>query len=174
MANHVMSTIAFYNLTEEAYDALEAISTQADIISMFGELEENVDRSWMLEHIGAKWIVVDDFSDKELFVTTAWSPPIELCDFMYNYLSEHYNCKDHAIFMTYEDEMPNFVGYYGIYGEDISEEELNTEEEFEQTIGQLPSFENEDWLEALGNWFLECEESFLRMNRILVTEKTVV
>lgn len=173
MANHVLSTIYFHNFTDEALEAMTTIGDVDHIIGMYGKSLDDVDRDWMEENIGAKWVTVDESDDESIHLTSAWSAPHPFCSFLLDYVAEHYNCKNHGVFMVFEDEMPNFIGVYGVaangYEVDLV---LSSDEDYEETLGCLPYSENDEdedaywdtkteWADAVSKWFSKEEDSFI-------------
>lgn len=127
MANYVYSYTTVRNANEEAMKIfrdfailLNAHDHSADAIAeLYGE--EVVDTAgWMIDRVGAKWLTVEDASEEGLSLTSAWSPPETLLDKLHEkMLAVDPNVE---IYMTYEDEMPNFMGYKAWKGDDCDEE----------------------------------------------------
>ena len=67
-----------------------------------------------------------------------------------------------------DDEMPNFVGVFGLGPNDYDYEEYLEEEDYEQCIGCVPHYEtddgwehNEDWWDKFDEWRENEYESFV-------------
>ena len=123
MANHVHSVVELHeaNLKAKEFFArftsyLDADNEEADehaLKYLFGEWKN--ERGWYIDNIGAKWMNFEDWYEDYFATTTAWSPPSELFEALYQKLFElDPNVK---MSMVYEDEMPNFLGYCAYSGE---------------------------------------------------------
>jgi hypothetical protein len=137
MANHVSSYIELY----EANDAARAhfkkfvdklVENEEDPIIAIQELtgvpfDENDEttsyRSYMIDHVGAKWLIVEDHGEEHLSTTTAWDSPDSMFETLCQQLKEL--DPEVKISMTYDDEMPNFVGVSTFNGK--FDDEPNTE-----------------------------------------------
>lgn len=127
MANHVSSYITFHNLSEEGKAKLEELYQRLSGIDddstyeysaheIFGIPEPEGDDtdgpgyySWNIEHMGAKWCYIEDPDEDRFRTNSAWSVPWDLFD----YVCKEIATVDENLFadVTYEDEMPNFVGW---------------------------------------------------------------
>jgi len=84
---------------------------------------------WGCDNIGAKWAHIDDASEYNAYIVSAWSPVIPYVQKLVEYLAKI--DEQVQIRLTYEDEFYNFIGkgdffwdeYNGIVQEDIEEEE---------------------------------------------------
>ena len=65
--------------------------------------------SWGCEHMGAKWIQVDDWNEYGMSGHSAWSPPVPFLENFIQYIFDELGGMPSAK-MTYEDEFRNFVG----------------------------------------------------------------
>ena len=73
---------------------------------------------------------------------TAWSAP----EFFFRGLYEKLvslNSPD-AMLASFDDEMPNFVGVFGLGPNDYDYDEYLDEEDYEQCIGCVPHYETDD------------------------------
>jgi|TARA_R110000744_G_C19245833_1_gene549724 hypothetical protein len=133
MANHVQSYITFENLSEEAKTFLDSMNTPDE--SLLKELYSDYDetRGWHIDNVGAKWLTFDDIDSTNISCTSAWSPPVQFYDKLHEKLVE-LNSPDAILWTTYEDEMPNFIGVYGLIKNYCHEEEMY-EEDFEDCLG---------------------------------------
>lgn len=124
MANYVNSNLTFDTITEEGLNFIRKLYAERVrkgegdrqwFPDMFvdGETlnyEETEQYAWTIENIGPKWSYIEDFdaSDASFNIVSAWSAPIEGVEKLMEMLEE---VDPNAIAtMTYEDEMPNFVG----------------------------------------------------------------
>ena len=79
--------------------------------------------SWGCEHMGAKWVNVEEADTHNIYGYSAWSPPIPMINNLAKYLGDGTRLR-----MTYEDEFRNFIGVAWADGEDTDWEELDGEE----------------------------------------------
>ena len=123
MANHVDSYVRFNRISEagqkrfaELCSRLDGWDTQGtysfNMHEIFGEPESEGGPgtySWNIEKMGAKWCYMEDCNDDGFNSQSAWSVPYDGIEYI---LSEIYKV-DPNLFATvsYEDEMPNFVGW---------------------------------------------------------------
>jgi hypothetical protein len=122
MANHVSGYIVLENVSEAGQKVWNefVIDTVAKHMEnyethlghfLFEEKEgEFVDWDFnkMCDEIGAKWAYATDYDEGGLAFYSAWSPVEGFCELIASKIGEV--CKDFRLVMTYEDEMPNFVG----------------------------------------------------------------
>lgn len=171
MANHVNTYVSFYRISEEGEKKLDELYHRLENFGeentydyaaemFFGvprpEGEDNTDGpgyfSWNIEHMGAKWCTLEDPDPSGFRLTSAWSVPWDLI----NYVSEEIQKVDPDVFVTvdYEDEMPNFVGWAtwhdGSYDEGREWEWENMVEWMRDNNEELAAMwdeEAEDWIE---------------------------
>tara|TARA_Y100001938_G_scaffold150697_1_gene242908 strand:- start:1166 stop:1744 length:579 start_codon:yes stop_codon:yes gene_type:complete len=153
MANHVNSYISFENLSEEAEKFLDELmpdyhTETDDIINKIFDLPEGneYDWDWYTDNIGAKWITFEDISANGMSTVTAWSPPEAFYRGLYKKLVS-LNSPDAELFASYDDEMPNFVGCFGLAPHDYDYDEYIDEDVYLQCIGCEPHIKTED-----GEW----------------------
>ena len=112
----------------------------------------NWDFNEMCEGVGAKWAYATDWDEDYVNVYSAWRPVIEWCELVAKVVGEADS--EAEFILTYEDEMPNFVGVASFtkYGMD-DQEELEYDEIRDKCIrdyselAELWDEEAEDWLE---------------------------
>jgi hypothetical protein len=163
MANNVNSYIELKESNEAAAKFFEEFSKkmaedQWDAYSMlFGVQigEEEKTRGWMIDNVGAKWLIVNDTTEDTISTDTAWAPPIDMVDTLQQKLFEL--DKNVKMSITYEDEMPNFIGYKFYNGDDEDEEQVDSDEykdilegfkeldEFEEELGEDEDSELDAW-----------------------------
>ena len=174
MANHVSSYISFQNLSKEAYDFLNELmpdyQTETDeILRKIFDLPEGTEYNWdwYADNIGAKWITFEDVSGEGMSTVTAWSAPEAFFKGLYEKLVS-LNSPDAMLWASFDDEMPNFVGVFGLGPNDYDYEEYLDEEDYEQCIGCVPHYEtddgwehNEDWWDKFDEWREGEYESFV-------------
>jgi hypothetical protein len=133
MANHVNSYIEFVKINEPALAKLNEMVSRirkgmghewfSDLF-VEGDLtyEESEKYSWTTANLGPKWCYIEDMEidvDGEVpFINTcsAWSPPVAGLQMLLDILSEL--DPDMITTMSYDDEMPNFIGWYVFVGND--------------------------------------------------------
>ena len=121
MANHVSSYIRFHNLNDEAeakleelYQRLKGIDEEGVFEYNAGEILGSTDEdqdtySWYIDKIGAKWCYIEDPDPDGFRTNSAWSVPWGLFEYVMGELEE---VQPHVFAsVSYEDEMPNFVGW---------------------------------------------------------------
>lgn len=156
MANHVNSFITFENLSEDANNFLNSYSESLGetlIEDLYSEYDES--RNWYIDNVGAKWLNFEEVDEYNVICTSAWSAPISFYEKLYKKLVE-LNSPEATLFVTYEDEMPNFIGAYGFGPEGFEYDEYLDEEDYKDTLGMEPYEDdefNEDWHETQSNWF---------------------
>ena len=162
MANNVNSYISFENLSQEAYDFLEKLmpdyqTSSDEIVAKIYDAPEDT-REWYEENIGAKWINFEDISGEGMTIVTAWSAPEAFYKSLYEKMVS-LNSPDAMLWASFDDEMPNFVGVYGLGPNDYDYEEYLDEEDYEQCIGCTPHCKtddgwehNEDWWDKFDEW----------------------
>lgn len=120
MANHVSGYLSIQTISEEGQKVWDQIIE--DLESKQGENEyeihlghyifENFDDDWdfntMCEEIGAKWAYATDWDEAGMSMYSAWSPCGEFVENVAMRIGEV--DESIAIVLTYEDEMPNFIG----------------------------------------------------------------
>ena len=106
---------------------------------------------WGCDNIGAKWAHIEDASEENVYIVSAWSPVVPYVEKLVEYLKQF--DEQVQIRLIYEDEFYNFIGkgdffwdeYNGIVQEDIEEEDGSSfnawlEEEYKVEID-----ENFEW-----------------------------
>ena len=83
----------------------ETVNDDGDIFMANGE---QLTMSEMCDEIGAKWAYAQDWDECGISMYSAWSPCVEFCQKIAQKIGE----VDETVklVLTYEDEMPNFVG----------------------------------------------------------------
>ena len=121
MANHVTSFITIENLSEEAKFFLEHLNDETLLQELYSDYDNT--REWYIDNVGAKWLNFHDIDSANISCTSAWSPPVQFYDKLHEKLIE-LNSPDAVVWATYEDEMPNFFGVYGLGKDTVYEENL--------------------------------------------------
>ena len=172
MANHVNANIVVHANDE----ALEHFSQKLEkgnesLWSYFIE-EKDWTRDFQDQMIGPKWALIVDTDVNQITTTSAWAPPMEFCQNLYDELRTLDPLVE--ITMTYEDECPNYIGAYvinqnGEYNEDLDYDELvelvkveypdineseNWDEEGDFSDRGLDLFQDVMW-DIVANWQYE-------------------
>lgn len=161
MANHVSSYIEFYNedeaLEPKLYEYIDSIiETQKKIaeeaqkdseyrMGIFSEGvdsvmkwfgievpgEDDIDRDWFINNVGAKWCHLEDIGDSYISTTSAWSVPYEFVENLCKALSVKFPGTFAVV--SYDDECYNFIGASLVNEDGVDEvEELDADEVWEQ------------------------------------------
>lgn len=171
MANHVSSYMQFEEINEPAKAKLKELSGRLREMDYgrkwFGDLfvdgeelkYEDVEQySWTTEFIGPKWCYIEDcdFEGETPFMMceSAWSAPEEgLCKLIEELIELDPNI---VATITYEDEMPNFVGWSVYEGTDLYDGCEWDDGEIREEIFFLHSHLQEHWDESNDEW--QCDE----------------
>lgn len=176
MANHVHYSVTIHQINDEARAKLKEMFGRiredgnyrwfSDIF-VEGDLtyEETEKYAWTTEHIGPKWCYFEDYDadDSEPYFNgeAAWSAPEEGLVKLLEILEEY----DPNIItsMTYEDEMPNFVGVYVYEGSECYDGfEDEWEELRDRVISVSETLTEESWNEDEDEWADEDAEDTFR------------
>ena len=118
MANHVTTRVTIdcndkaQIIVDQWRTAIEAMDNDdyKMVWKLFDVTAEEVDYNWSIENIGSKWCYSDDIYDNNFTLVSAWDWPNKFVEWM----AEQVIALDEnaTVTVTYEDEMPNFVGYH--------------------------------------------------------------
>jgi hypothetical protein len=120
MANHVSGYLSIRTISEEGQKVWDNIVSDLESkreenayeIHLGHYLFEDLDKDWdfnkMCEGIGAKWAYATDWDESGMAMYSAWGPCIEFAASVAERIGEV--DPSVAIVLTYEDEMPNFIG----------------------------------------------------------------
>ena len=138
MANTMTTYVKVCNLNEETFNKVKELfetegenSSDVKVVEHFNKLfktefnntDKYMDREWMDENIGSKWIKIE-FGDVEytpevdLVIETAWNVPTEYIQKLVEVLNEL--DKNIVAYGTYEDEGYSPVGAF-VYGYDYDD-----------------------------------------------------
>jgi hypothetical protein len=163
MANHVNSNIEFDNISEEASKFLLSLPTDNEEI--LGKIfpDYKPEGEWYIENIGSKWITFDDIYDVTLNITTAWIAPYSFYNGLYEKL-QSLSSPDLEMWVTYDDEMPNFVGVFGRI-DDYEYEDCIEEEHYKAVFGITASNEekeefDEEWWDRVHEFYADEYSAF--------------
>jgi hypothetical protein len=122
MANHVHTVVTFHRINDDGKKVLEELYSRvrkdqdyewlSDIFVDGKEgsptYEETGKYTFTLENIGPKWCYIEEFDGEQIIMTSAWSWPSIGMEWVFEKVAEV--DPDFIAYVTYEDEMPNFVG----------------------------------------------------------------
>ena len=120
MANNVNNNLGVIQISEEGQKVWDGIMSRIDdlenghLTGLFYEADS--DGRWILpegvfyagDAVGAKWAYRTDCDDTFINIESAWSPVIPLAEWIAKEIGKV--DPDVKLTMTYEDEMPNFIG----------------------------------------------------------------
>ena len=171
MANHVSGYLCIRQISEEGQKVWDKIVSDLEAKKNEGEYEihlghfifEDFDNDWdfnrMCEEIGAKWAYATDMDESGMAMYSAWSPCGEFVDTVATMIGEV--DPDVQIVLTYEDEMPNFVGVatYTKDGMDTDNcldgaELMEIMKEREPRLVELWDEDEEEWTDEEEAWDL--------------------
>ena len=164
MANHVSGYISLENASEAGQKVwnefvVGTIEKHKDNYEthlghfLFEEKEgEFIDWNFdkMCEEVGAKWAYASDVDESGVSFYSAWSPVGGFCELIASKIGEV--DEDFRLVMTYEDEMPNFVGV-SIYDHTGLDEDYYLEsDELMQMLLESDAELNELYDHDEGDW----------------------
>jgi len=140
---------------------IEALPDRGHLTGLFYEADD--DGYWIVpegvhaaEAVGAKWAFADDMADDFLMIESAWAPVIPLAEHIALEIGK-VDPTFHMV-MTYEDEMPNFVGVATFDHEGLnSDNDIDWDEIKELIINQHEEIA-ERWDAEEGDWHEGQEE----------------
>ena len=108
---------------------------------------------WGCDNIGAKWAHIDDASEENVYIVSAWSPVVPYVEKLVEYLSKF--DEQVQIRLVYEDEFYNFIGkgdfswdeYNGTTFSDIEEEDGASFNEWLETTYKIEIKGDFEWHE---------------------------
>lgn len=143
MAQTMMTYVKVGNLNEETHKKfVELFEEIDDIPNHYNKLYEtnfkcfeDIDREWMSENIGAKWMGVecdiDEFSSEaDLVLESSWDVPTQYLQKIVEFIGG-----DVVVYGTYEDESYNPIGafVYAVGYDDIEDyDEVETDKMFQE------------------------------------------
>ena len=120
MANNVYNYLEVQEITPEGQKVWDSFMERIDALDHNGHLtglfyEADEDGYWIVpddvhasEAVGAKWAFASDFDENSMRVESAWAPVIPLVEHIAEEIGKV--DPDVQLVLTYEDEMPNFIG----------------------------------------------------------------
>ena len=171
MANHVSGYLSVRTISEEGQKVWDKIVSDLEAKKNTGEYEihlghfifENFDDDWdfnrMCDEIGAKWAYMTDADESGMAMYSAWSPCGEFADTVATMIG----LIDPSVqlVLTYEDEMPNFVGVATFTKDGLDTDNVLESEELAEImrnndpeLNELWDEENEEWKDEDAAWDL--------------------
>ena len=120
MANNVYNYLAVEQISPEGQkvwdsfvERINALPGNGHLTGLFYEADSDgywivPDDVWAGDAVGAKWAFAIDVHDCGMNIESAWSPVIPLAEYIATEIGKV--DPDVKLVMTYEDEMPNFIG----------------------------------------------------------------
>ena len=113
MANNVNSCLQVVEISPEGQKVwdgyvVERLCEDSNLAYYIANNLETVTMSDMCEQIGAKWAFANDCDDDHVIIESAWSPVGEWAEMVAKAIGQV--DPDVRLKLTYEDEMPNFIG----------------------------------------------------------------
>lgn len=168
MANHVMYNVQFHQMNDAAKTRWKEMTQNLEEENheyWFGDLwvdgkegsptkEEVRQYSWTTDFIGPKWCYIQDIDEESFQGYSAWSAPEEG---LVKILEELEQLDPNIVTsITYDDEMPNFVGWSVYKGSEMEDGcEWDDEEIRAEIFWAYPSLK-EQWDEETDEW--KCDE----------------
>src|SRR6056300_1333548 len=156
MANHVNSYLRFHEVNEAGLEVLKKLferfekhrkDYECHLGFAFVDNQDDIDSTLMNEKVGAKWAYVQDWDEHGMSMYSAWRQPEEFVQYVVESVAEA-DPKSIAI-LTYEDEMPNFIGA-DIYYDQIRENLCRRYED----LNEQWDADDEEWLDD-GDLYFE-------------------
>jgi hypothetical protein len=178
MANNVNNYLRVATISTEGqkvWDSfvkrIEALPDRGHLTGLFYEADE--DGYWIVpegeyagDAVGAKWAFADDIDDDFMSIESAWSPVIPLAE----HIAQEIGKVDPSVqlVMTYEDEMPNFVGVTTFNAEGIDmDNDIDWDELRDRIIDQHEEI-SERWDAEECDWHEGQEEEGEDMMREII------
>ena len=173
MANHVHFAVEFHQMNDAAKEKLNELYSRIrtdDTYQWFSDMfvdgeeltyEQSGKYEWTLNNIGPKWCYLEDYDEDGFNGEAAWSAPEQGLEKLLEILEEY----DPNIIssITYEDEMPNFIGAYVYLGSDCHD---GFEDEYDElrdrVIAESETLTEESWNEDEEDWADEDAEDTFR------------
>jgi hypothetical protein len=186
MANNVSFRVSFEQINKAATERLkELYSRFQDDDWNFGDMfvdgeegsptyEETNSRSWYLDNVGSKWCYLEEYDDDSFFGRSAWAAPSD----GFHWLAEQLGELDPDLLMnvSYEDEMPNFVGWAVFDGPDFWDEGIAEEDEIREIVSKFSPETNlddeDEYHEALWESIYDWQrENFNRVEKEIINSR---
>ncbi len=162
MANNVNNSLAVVQISEEGqkvWDSIiariEALPDNKHLTGLFYEADS--DGFWIVpegvyagDAVGAKWAFPNDYDECYINIESAWGPVIPLAE----YIAEEIGKVDPDVklVMTYEDEMPNFIGVTTFTADGIDTDNSIDADDLQQYLFEQHPDIGEMWDEDECDW----------------------
>ena len=171
MANHVSYYVQFHKINDVAKARWKEMTEnleneqKPDYEYWFADLwvdgkegsptlEEVRQYSWTCDHIGPKWCYIQDIDEESFSGYSAWSAPEEG---LVKILEELEQLDPNIVAsITYDDEMPNFVGWSVYRGSEMEDGCEWDDAEIREEVFFLHPKLKEHWDESNDEW--QCDE----------------
>ena len=163
MANNVYNYLEVQDITPEGQkvwdsfvERINALPGNGHLTGLFYEADE--DGYWILpegvyyagEAVGAKWAFATELDEESMRIESAWSPVIPLAEHIAMEIGKV--DPDVQLVLSYEDEMPNFIGVTTFTADGIdTDNDLDHEDIQEMIFTQHPDI-REMWDEDECDW----------------------
>jgi hypothetical protein len=162
MANNVYNNLQVQDITPEGQkvwdsfvERIEALPGNGHLTGLFYEADE--DGYWIVpegvhagEAVGAKWAFATELDDESMRIESAWAPVIPLVEHIAMEIGKV--DPDVQLVLTYEDEMPNFIGVTTFTADGIdTDNDMDHDDIREMIFTQHPDI-REMWDEDEGDW----------------------
>ena len=168
MANNVYNNLQVQDITPEGQkvwdsfvERIEALPGNGHLTGLFYEADE--DGYWIVpegvhasEAVGAKWAFATELDDESMRIESAWAPVIPLVEHIAMEIGKV--DPDVQLVLTYEDEMPNFIGVTTFTADGIDiDNDIDHDDIQEMIFAQHPDI-REMWDEDECDWKEDKEE----------------
>ena len=186
MANSVTFRVSFEQINKAATERLkEMFSRFQDNDCNFGDMfvdgkegsptyEETDSRSWYTDNIGSKWCYLEEYDEEGLFGRSAWAAPSD----GFHWLAEQLGELDPDLLMnvSYEDEMPNFVGWAVFDSADLWDEGMEDDDAIRDIVSKYSPDTNlddeDEYHEALWESIYDWQrENFNRVEKEIINSR---
>ena len=168
MANNVYNYLEVQEITPEGQKVWDSFVERINALDHNGHLtglfyEADDDGYWIVpegvhagEAVGAKWAFATELDDESMRIESAWAPVIPLAEHIAQEIGKV--DPDVQLVMTYEDEMPNFIGVTTFTADGVdTDNDIDHEDIQDMVFSQHPEI-REMWDEDENDWKEDKEE----------------
>jgi hypothetical protein len=168
MANNVYNYLEVRKITPEGQKVWDSFVERIEVLDHNGHLtglfyEADEDGYWIVpddvhasEAVGAKWAFATELDEESIRIESAWAPVIPLVDHIAKEIGKV--DPDVQLVLTYEDEMPNFIGVTTFTADGIDiDKDIDHDEIREMIFTEHPNI-REMWDEDEDDWKEDKEE----------------
>jgi len=162
MANNVNNYLAVDQISPEGqkvWDSfvkrIEALPGNGHLTGLFYEADSDgywivPEGVWAGDAVGAKWAFSHDLDEYGMNIESAWSPVVSLAEHIAEEIGKV--DPDVRLVLTYEDEMPNFIGVTTFTADGVdTTNDIDYDDIQEMIFSQHPDI-RELWDEDEGEW----------------------